>query len=310
MTTRAQRAETGTVGPFPPGFAELRDAARAAHDAADFRTLKRLSSEMSALGESSGDAGVAAWGNFFAGIEAIYRHDGDAATRALGKALVYFRSVGDPLAEARTLMNLASVAVDIDVDPTKARRLYEQAAPAIEASGDFTRLATLRGNLGEVCRLEGDYAGALRNARTSLRLFTQAGDSARAAWQLVNMAHYHLLNRDTPAAVENMMAAYVELSKTLNPLSLASYFDVWILIGAKNNRWEDVARLLGFIERLRSEQNVPRLSGILPWLSLPLERLAGELSDDRSHELFAQGAGFSIERAQALASEIGEAVLA
>ncbi|MBV8333280.1 MAG: tetratricopeptide repeat protein, partial [Candidatus Eremiobacteraeota bacterium] len=258
-------------------FEELYDAAVAAQSSNDYRRLRKISGDMSALGAATGDRRVSAWGDYFLGLARFFNNESAPADRALRRALSYFRESGDRLAAARTMLNLAMIETEVNMNPGAARRYYEEAGPVIRESGDNVRLAILYGNLGEICRLEGDYASALNHARDSVGLFREAGDWGRVVWQLVDMAHYYMLRRDYAAALESMREAYDALRKDWNPRWIAWYFDVWVILAAKLERWEIAAKLLGFVDRMRSEQSVPRLQLLLPWLSAPIERLGATI---------------------------------
>jgi tetratricopeptide (TPR) repeat protein len=285
-------------------FSDLRDAGARAMDAADYRALRTAGRDLNELGEANGDALIVAWGEYFGGVALIYNNEGGAANRSLRRALNVFRERGERVMAARTMINLAMIESDINLDGSAARRLLEEAAPAIREEGDLKRLAILFGNLGEICRLEGDYDAALRHARESERLFREAGDSGRLVWQLVDIAHYLSLRREYAAAIESLHAAFAELSREFRPRWVAWYFDVWVIIAAKLERWETAARLLGFVDRWRSEQNVPRLQLMLPSLSVPIERMGSIIAQDRLHELFLEGEELTIEGAQALTTGV------
>jgi tetratricopeptide (TPR) repeat protein len=285
-------------------FRELHDAAVCAQAASDYRALRQLSRDIAEVGEASGDRRIVAWGDYFAGIALITNNEGAAANRALRRALGFFREHGDRVLAARTMMNLAMIEIDINLNASEARRLYEEAAPAIREEGDLKRLGILLGNLGEICRLEGDYDAALRHGHESERLFREIGDASMVVWQLVDIAHYQLLRRDYGSAIAGMRAAFEPLSRELNPRFVSLYFDVWMIVAAKLEHWDVAARLLGFVDRLRSDQNVPRLQGLLPWLSAPTERLASVMPQDRMHELFLEGEALSAESAYALTQAI------
>jgi hypothetical protein len=285
-------------------FQELHDEAVAAQNAADFPALRRISAQMTELGEATGDRSAIAWGDYFLGIALIFNNEASAADRVLRRALGYFRDSGDRLVAARTMLNLAMIEVDINVNAAAARRLYEEAAPVIRDSGDTSRLAILLGNLAEIDRLEGDYDAALRNARESARLFRGLGDRGRTVWQLVNIAHFQSLRRANADALATLREAYEELILDPNPRWVALYFELWVILAAKLEHWETAALLLGYVDRLRSDFNVPRLQGMLPWLSSPMERLAATLKQERLHELFADGESLTIGSAQALTRQI------
>ncbi|MBV8154571.1 MAG: tetratricopeptide repeat protein [Candidatus Eremiobacteraeota bacterium] len=285
-------------------FEELYDAAVAAQSSNDYRRLRKISGDMSALGAATGDRRVSAWGDYFLGLARFFNNESAPADRALRRALSYFRESGDRLAAARTMLNLAMIETEVNMNPGAARRYYEEAGPVIRESGDNVRLAILYGNLGEICRLEGDYEAALRNARESLRLFEAIGDRGRVVWQLVNIAHYLLLRRETTAALEHMRRAYAALQLDGSAYWTTWYFDAWVIFAAKLERWEAVAQLLGYVDKLRSDNSIPRTSGMMPWISLPMERLATVFSQERLHELFTEGEGLSVETAQSLVGDI------
>lgn len=281
-------------------FRELQAAAQRAQATPDYTALRQWGRHMVELGEAAGDRRIVAFGEFYSGIGLVFGNEGAAANRALRRALAFFRETDERVMAARTMMNLAMIEIDINVNASEARRLYEEAAPAIRDEGDQKRLAILHGNLGEICRLEGDYDAALRNGREAERLFREIGDDPHLVWQLVDIAHYYLLRRDYKAAIANMREAWGPLGRDPNPRWLSLYFDVWIVIAAKLEDWETAARLLGYVGRLRSEHNVPRLQGMLPWLSSPMERMASTIAQDRLHELFVEGEELTHEGANAL----------
>lgn len=286
-------------------LAELQRRAGDALVAADYRTLREASREILALGESTGDERATAWGDYFTGIVLIYNNEGGPATRALRRALRYFRDNGERVVAARTMINLAMVEIDINLNASEARRLYEEAAPAIREEGDTLRLAILYGNLAEVCRLEGDYDASVRHGRESIALFREIGDRGHLVWQLVTLAHIQALRRDYAAAVATLRDADAALGADLSAHWIAMYFDMWVIVSAKLERWDDTARLLGYVDRMRSEENAPRLQGMLPWLSSPMERLAAMTSQARVRELFLEGEALTFDGARALANGIG-----
>jgi hypothetical protein len=182
--------------------------------------------------------------------------------------------------------------------------LYEASAPVIREFGDPLHLAIALGNLGEICRLEGDYRSALANAEESLAIFRSLDDADDTVWQLTAIAHYRFALRQHAPAIAAMAAAYDLLRVDPNPRWLAWYFDVWFLIAAGLERWEAAAELLAFTDKYRDEQNQPRVQAMLPWLSTPKERLAREFSQERYDELVAAGEALTIETAQHLAESI------
>ena len=195
------------------------------------------------------------------------------------------------------MMNLGSIELDNVGNAGEARRLYEASAPVVRELGDSLNLAITLGNLGEICRLEGDYRGAIANAEESLAIFRTLGDTDNTIWQLTSIAHYRFALRQYAAAIETMATAWALLGEHPNPRWLAWYFDTWFLIAAGLEQLDTAAELLAFTDKYRDEQNQPRLQAMLPWLSTPKERLTRELSHDRLGELVAAGEALTVASA-------------
>jgi tetratricopeptide (TPR) repeat protein len=282
-------------------ISSLQEKALAAQRASDYVTLRRTAAELRAVAEAMGDRSAIAWAEFFTGIALINANDANGAQRALHEAIRLFNETGDRFAAARAMMNLGTIEVDINLDAREARRLYEAAAPVIREMNEPWRLAIALGNLCEIYRLEGEYERAIAVAGESTQIFRSIGDRARACWQLANVALCRLMRREVAAAIETMREAHDEIVCDRNPRWTAWYFDTWFIIAAKLDSWEIAAQLLGFVDRLRDESSVPRLPGVLPWFSTPIERLSKALPDDRANELALMGESLTFEEAEALA---------
>jgi tetratricopeptide (TPR) repeat protein len=229
------------------------------------------------------------------------RNDGDASVRAYHKALDLFNLLGKEGDAALVAASLGAIALDVHLDVGEARRLYDQAIPVIRKSGDKRRLAICLGNLGEIARLEGHATQALEHAAEAIELFRDLGEPAQLAWQLTNIGHYHALRRDYAAAAENLRSAYGELSKQPTPRWIAWYFDVWFILAAEFERWDVAASLLGFTDRYRDEHDAPRMQGMFPWFTLPVERLAKRSREDSTlYDVRAEGEHLTLSQAQAL----------
>ena len=112
------------------------------------------------------------------------------------------------------------------------------------------------------------------------------------------------MRREQSEAIAILHDAYRELELDMSPYWIAWYFDLWVIIAAKREHWETVARLLAFVDKLRSEKSVPRSAGILPWMSAPMEYLATSITQERLHELFNEGEELTVEDARGLVAEI------
>lgn len=286
--------------------AGLFSAAVAAQESADYLTLARIARKLIALSETNADRKGMAWGQYFLGAAHFQRNDGRPAERSYHKALELFTAEGDREGAARATLGLAAVALDCDVDGPLARALYEEAIPIVRALGDKRRLAIALGNFAEVMRLEGDVRLALKYAEESLAIFRTIGDEASIGWQLTNVAHLQLLRRNYGTAVERMREAYDALRRQPTSREIALYFDVWFIILSALQKWELAAKLLGFTNLYRDRTNCPRMPGILPWFSRPVERLSENLSPDRLSELMIEGEALKIEDFETELAEVSE----
>lgn len=277
-------------------FRELSAAANAAQVRGNIRELERIASELVALGRKEYPP-AAAWGHHYFGIVRLRRNDGVAARREFTAARDGFEQIGDHVAASRSVMNLAMIALAIDVDAAAARRYFEAAEPVVRQSGDRLRIARALGNLGEIYRLEGDYRAALGAATESLSIFHELKEYARAAWQLTNIAHLHALRNDFEQAHAALKEAWDELAVQPSPRWIAWYFDAGAIIAAKEVRWNVSAQLIGFADHWRDTHGLVRNQVMLPWLSEPKERMTQTLKHDELVRLLREGAAFTPDQA-------------
>jgi len=282
----------------------LHAAARAAQRTGNARALESIARELIAHAQNAGDDEHLALGHYYLGSAHFWRNDGRAAQASYETALALYTQAKDKAGIARVRIGMAAVAVDIDLHVDKGHALYEQALPIVRELDDKTFLAVTLGNLAEVCRLEGAYDPAMRYAAESAALYAQLGRLAQAGGQLATIAHIHALRRDYSDAIARMREAWEYFAGESSPRYLAWYFDIWFLIAAGMRRWETAARLLGFLNRYRDENNARRLQGILPWFSSPVERLSEQLGAQRAQELILEGQQLTVESAQDLVEKV------
>ena len=274
---------------------KLIEAGTAALRAADYSRVERIGKDL--LSVAADDDFARARGYNFVGNARLQLGDGDGAEANYQKALEIFRRLGDETWVATVLMNLGIVAVEINMDVTEGRRLYDITLPLMRKHGDPFRIALTLGNFAEISRLEGDYAQALAYADESYRIFTEINEPEWAAWRLITIAHVHSILREYPTAIELLRRAYSGLAEGANPAWLAVYFDVWFFLAVELKCHEGAVRLAGFCDRMRTQRNVPRLSSLMPWYVPSLERLRKTLSENRYAELRSEGAHFSLTEA-------------
>lgn len=279
----------------------LLDEARTARENSDFRSLERIARQLIAHGETTADVAAAAIGYYHLGIALSNLNRGSEAATATRQSIALYTQLGDSFSAAKAMMNLGAIELDNNLNVAQARRLYESSIAIVRDLGKPVNLAIALGNLGEICRIEGDYTGAIRNAGEALELFRTLGDDTNEVWQLANLALFKLSQRQYGQAIEHLDEAHALLSRNPNPRWVAYYFDVWLLLAATLGRLDIAAMLMGFVDSFRDRHDQPRLEASLPWLSGPKERLARELPHERFDELLAAGEALDIDRAQALA---------
>jgi tetratricopeptide (TPR) repeat protein len=279
----------------------LQARVREAQRVADYATVERLARELAEL--AAKEENVVAEGHAYAylGGALVARNDGPAARAAFARAKELYERAGDEAGVARSLNGLAVAALDIDLDVHEARMRLEQALAIAHRLDDTRQLGQALGNLAEVQRYEANYSGAIRSARQALTIMEGLEDHARAAWQLINIAHCLFLQRDREQAVRTMRSAYEHLRLASHDARvLAWYFDVWFVIAAGFGEWETAVRLIGFGKRVRDDSNLVRLQLLLPWISGPMEALCVHFSAHEIDVLVHEGGELTLEEADAL----------
>lgn len=279
--------------------------ARTAHDSADYKSVRRLGSELFELANQHNDQlGMARGHNLLGNAFLHATADGESAERYYRSALEHYRTAGDRRGEAIVMLNLGSLALDINLDLATARSRYEACLPIFEECGDDLNVAMALSNLAEIARLEGDYEAAFKLGMQSLTTFRELKDSTRIGWQLVNIAHYHLLKAEYKDSAGTLRRAYLYLVKTPNPDRLADYLEMWFYLAVETQHFEAAAELLGFLERYRLENDVPRLALLRPWFTPRYERLEARFAYDEFLTLRNKGEGLTLAQADVLTHAI------
>lgn len=250
------------------------------------------------------DARGLALGYNYLGLSRFLQNDGRQAREAYERSLEYATQVSDQAGILRVVMGLAAIAGDIDVDAERLRELSQEALTIARDLGDEKSQAVALGNIAEACRLQADYVEGLRCATEAAGIFLHLERWSSAGAQYATVGHLHALRREFPDAFDAMETAWQWLQREPVPLHRAWYFQVWFLIAAALGQWETAARLYGFVARYRDEHDTPRLQGMLPILSEPIERQYKRLGYERAAALAAEGETLDIEQAQALAERM------
>lgn len=273
--------------------------ARAIHDQGDFKELARIAKELLELSAAQGDHTGMARAENFLGNCALYAVDGDAAERHYRSALEHFQSVGDRLGEGIIALNLGCIAADINMDTVLARTLWEKSLAIFRELGDSLRTGIALADLGELNRLEGDYTKAYALGTEALGLFEELADQVRCAWQRINIAHYHILKRDYAEAIDELRLAFTTLRAQQNPEQVANYFETWFILAVDMQRYTSAARIVGFLDRYRTENRVARLPSMMPWFTPRFEKLQKQLYQGDLETWREEGEAMTLEEAEA-----------
>lgn len=282
----------------------LNESALGAQRAADWRKLERVSHLMIVIGGSSGDAKQLGTAYYYLGISYFLRSDARRARDALRAAQQHAAAADDRSTLLRIKLAQSGIAGEIDLDVENLRALSEEALALARELRDEKSTAVALGNIAEAYHLDGDYSRAIRYARDAAARFLRLERWSSAGAQYATIAHVHVLRREFPEARDAMHSAWRYLSREDVALHRAWYFQVWFLFAAALQRWETAAQLYGFITHYRDVNDTPRMQGMLPWLSEPIERHYRELGHERAAELAGEGEGYSIEEAQTLAASV------
>ena len=284
---------------------ELFAKARKAHDAADYRAVRRLAAELFEHAKENGDhVGMARGHNLLGNAFLHATADGESAERYYRSALEHYRLAADRRGQAIVSLNLGSLALDIYLDLQEARRYYEESLPIFRELEDRELIGFGLSNLAEISRLEGDYAQAYEYGCASLEIFRRLGDDTRVGWQLVNIAHYHLLRGEYLEAVDMLHQSFEYLTREPNPDQISNYFETWFYLAVEVQAHTEAARLLGFLEEYRQRHHVPRLALLMPWFSPRLEKLQRRIPYDEFIALRNEGEGMTLAQADALTRKI------
>ena len=284
----------------------LKEAALRAQRAADWRKLNHVGRAMVLTGESSADDQRLGLGHYYLGLSHFLRGDGSGARKAFLTAQRQALAANDRPLLLLAKLGQAAIAGEIDVDFEALLALSEEALALARELGDEKSTATALGNLAEAYHLGGDTARALRYANEAAAIFLRLERWSSAGAQYATIAHVNVLRFEFARAFEALRTSWTYLSRENVALHVAWYFQVWFLVAAALRQWEATAQLYGFLTHYRDVNDAPRMQGMLPWLSEPIERQYRELGRERALELAAEGEALTVEQAQALVERLSE----
>ena len=241
----------------------------------------------------SGVAGLAYW-----------QADRQAAQDAYEERLAIARASGDRKLEADALVDYVFVFEAVG-DHEGSRRVGEEARAIYEELGDEAGLVQLR--LHEVYRRvwQGDLVGAGEEAALVAPLLRRIGNEMMLVEALQISAASSLSVGEVPAA-QGQLSEALELSlRSEDSTRLAMTLELMGQLAVALGRFEDCPRMVGASQGLQRALGItlsPEFSDLLSETSV--EPATAALGRDRFAGLRAEGAGFSLDRALALAREL------
>lgn len=271
-----------------------------AYERGDVTVLAHYASKLLEVAESMEDTKRAAQAYNFLGTAEVYRGNADTANRYFDEAQTRYAEIDDVGGTVSVLIARAVIYADILLDFSRSALILQEALAISRARGLERLTAFALSNLGETSRLDGDYVRAIAFTEESLAIFERLDDKAHVAAQLINIAHYRALRRDYDAAIASLRKAYDNLRKQQRFVEVAHYLEIWFFVAFETARYEEAAKLLGFLETYRDEHTVPRLPTMMPWFAPRLERLEQRLGYDKFAALRRQGELLTLRQANAL----------
>jgi tetratricopeptide (TPR) repeat protein len=269
---------------------ELLLQAQSLQDAGDYYSLRRIAQRLVDAATTDGDRRSIGRGLTFLGVAQMRLGENDPARAAFEGAIEHFQAVGHAQGVAGAKMSLGTLAIDGYADAREARKMYEEGLAIVRATGDDVHCGIALANLAEVCRLEGDLAGALACGEESIEKFVAGGAPWRQALALVTVAHIRSLRGEVYEAVHAIEAARPEIVASGNSTSLALYYDVYAMIAAEYGAVETAAHAFGFVAALREHYGLTEDRGLALWRAAAARTIAAALSKAQIEELRASGA--------------------
>jgi len=223
----------------------------------------------------------------------------DEAIKAVDEGVAVARATGD---RVRLVMALRASAVigtiDPDSDEAALRARFEEALRIARSMGDDLRIAGVLNWFAE-WEVKTDPARAVALGREALAIY--ATDAQRQSGIQYNLAAYLLIHGEVDEAMalarESLLAA---MAANLRPSMCFSIQRV-VLGAARRGRFEEAARLFGFVEAQFASQDLSSDFTEQAVRKLSNEALESELAPDALRKLMAEGAEMQDADATALA---------
>lgn len=180
------------------------------------------------------------------GDDLVYLGNARVARPILEEALAFLNESRPTKTLERVANRLGTCCLLVDelIDAGRQFTTQKRAARALQ---DAVRLGIALFNLGEVEFRLGATRQAIELATQSADMLLRAGEGTYAGWPLTNKAAYHVLAGDVGSARQSASQA-LPLVSAAGGYWLRICCQVWALIGAIEGRYEEAARLSGFVD--------------------------------------------------------------
>ena len=168
--------------------------------------------------------------------------------RYLTEALNIHQQLGDGLRAAWDVLYLGRAKIHSSGRAQEGRKLAQQALAAFASKNDFYGMSYAYNVLGELFRVDRQYAKALESYEETLRLTEITGERQREAMQYGNLGIVYLVLSDYNQAKKYLLKSlriFSELCDHVSQYMLIGFLAIQI---ASTGNLVDAAALIGFVE--------------------------------------------------------------
>jgi len=237
--------------------------------------------------------------------------DPHRARQGFDEGLAVARRAGDLWMIAISLISLGLLALIIDKDLGRAKRLFDESRTIQEGLGDKRSLPVTHCNLPAVARAQGDFELAKTHLRMSSSTAQETGQAFAEACAHLDLSAVARLQDDLERSVWELRQALSLFQRSPHPPDLAACLDELAALALAASDAPQAARFLGASDSLLSKREA---SVRMTWppdeharLIEQARAMLGETTFDRLH---AEAQGWSVDDAAAgaLAYELPAAV--
>jgi tetratricopeptide (TPR) repeat protein len=189
-------------------------------------------------------------------VSARDRGDYASAKTTFEKSLACWRTLGDSLATARCLHNLANV-VRVGGDYSAAQAALREATVIFEDLGDRSGAAWSINQQGDIAREQGEVAAARHIYQRALAAFREAGDRWGAARSLADLGSIYCEQSDYPAAHAAYREALIIFSELGHRRGMARTFEGSACLALAQGRPSHALKLAAAASHLRHLISAP-----------------------------------------------------